>query len=176
MLQWNIIDELLLCVWLHLPRNISKSSWRLLANKYLQPIPYYSDLLLPQFSILTCQYFHHIEFLPCTHPCMELQVHPHFDLQWGKYDCWLDSLSISELDLAKVSLYSLTILSLQKSFWVLEWNEKLLNQILPKVSILSKSLLQQAIIPLCKPLTMLCVVFNAPFHSECIFLIRSRIL
>ena len=39
-------------------------------------------------------------------------------------------------------LCSLIILLLQKSFLVLEWNGKLMNQILPKVSIIEKYLLQ----------------------------------
>ena len=33
-----------------------------------------------QFSISACQDFHQIEFLPCTHPCMELQVDLSLDI------------------------------------------------------------------------------------------------
>ena len=37
--------------------------------------------------------------------------------------------------------------SLQQSFWVLDWSVKLLNQILPNLSILAKYLLQQSKMP-----------------------------
>ena len=44
-LQWNLIDDLLLYVWLHLLRNISKSSWKMLVTKYLQQFTFCEDLL-----------------------------------------------------------------------------------------------------------------------------------
>ena len=107
---------------------------------------------------------------------MESQSHISLYIQLEKSDCWLDSLSFWEFPLAKVSLCSLVILLLQKSFLVVEWSGKLLNQILPKMSILAKIYFTTVLNTLCKPFPMLRVAFNAPFHSNCICLIRSRIL
>ena len=53
----------------------------------LQLILYFEDLLLPQFSILTCQDFHQIEFFLCKHPYMESQARPSMDLEIENYDC-----------------------------------------------------------------------------------------
>ena len=101
---------------------------------------------------------------------------PSFWSSTRKSDCWLYSLSPWELPLAKVSLCSLIILLLQKSFLVMEWNGKLLNQIIPKVSILAKIPFKTVLNNLCKPFPMLHIAFNAPFHSDCLCLILSRIL
>ena len=65
---------------------------------------------------------------------------------------------------------------LQQIFLVLEWSWKLLNQILPKVSILAKISFTTVLNTLCKPFPVLRVAFNAPFRSGCLCLIRSHIL
>ena len=93
----------------------------------------------------------------------------------GAHACSLPVFS-QQLILSKVSLCSQIILLLQQSFLVLERNGKLLNQILPKVSILAKISFTTILNTLCKTFPMLLVDFNAPFHSDYICLIRSHIL
>ena len=127
---------------MHLLGNTSNSSWRLLVTKYLQPFPYSANLLLLQLSTLTCQDFHQIESWIFTHPFMELLVHLHFDLQKRRF------LLLIRFFISLMVAFILGFLIFSDNFFTsakflgsgMKWG--ILSQILPKLSIPAKSLLQ----------------------------------
>ena len=80
LLQYNPIGALLIYYWRHLLRNALESSFMMLGTRFTQSFTYSVSILWLQLSTLTCQYFHHIGFFPCRHPCMVSLVLPYLGI------------------------------------------------------------------------------------------------
>ena len=176
MLQWNIIDELLIYVWPHLLRNISYYSWRLLVTKYLQPFPLFCRSPLTKilnFNSLRLPSYWFVAFYTSMHG---VTGSPSF---WSSIKkVWLLIIFFIYLRVAfrqGFFMFSDNFVTSAKFLGSgMKWetsepdSPKGVNSCGISLTAVENSL--------CKPFPVLRVAFNSPFHSGCLCLIRSRIL